>query len=44
MRNINYVMGSGTGYFMDENREDALNQFWFGKDKEAFNVNSIYIC
>jgi hypothetical protein len=44
MRNVNYGIGSGTEYFDAETREDALKQFWNGKNKEAFEVNTIYVC
>lgn len=44
MRNVNYGIGSGTEYFNAETREEALRLFWNGKNKEAFEVNNIYVC
>ena len=44
MRNVNYGIGSGTEYFYAETREEALRLFWNGKNKEAFDVNTIYVC
>jgi hypothetical protein len=44
MRNVNYGIGSGTEYFDAETREEALKLFWNGKNKEAFEVNTIYVC
>lgn len=44
VRNVNYGVGSGTEYFMAESKEDALKLFWEGKNKEAFDVNTIYVC
>lgn len=44
MRNVNYGIGSGTEYFNAETREEALKLFWNGKNKEAFEVNTIYVC
>lgn len=44
VRNVNYGIGSGTEYFDAETREEALKLFWNGKNKEAFDVNTIYVC
>jgi hypothetical protein len=44
MRNVNYGIGSGTEYFNAETREEALKLFWNGKNKEAFEINTIYVC
>lgn len=44
VRNVNYGIGSGTEYFDAETREEALKLFWNGKNKEAFEVNTIYVC
>jgi hypothetical protein len=44
IRNVNYGIGSGTEYFYAETREEALRLFWNGKNKEAFDVNTIYVC
>ena len=41
MRNVNYGIGSGTEYFDAETREEALKLFWNGRNKEAFEVNTI---
>lgn len=44
MRNYNYGIGSGTEYFNAESKEDALKLFWEGKNKEAFEVSTVYVC